>query len=196
MARPILLAAPLLFLSAAAQAHTGIGDASGFAPGFAHPISGIDHVLVMVAVGLFATRLGGRALWLVPLSFVSMMIVGGAFGIAGVALPFVEVGIGLSVVTLGMAVAAGYRVPTAVAMAMVGLFAIFHGHAHGVEMPDSAAGLVYGLGFVLATATLHACGIGVGLVAGRTAEASGSRILQAAGSAMALTGIAILTGAM
>ena len=138
-------------------------------------------------------RTGGRALWLVPLSFVSMMVVGSAFGIAGVNLPFVEIGIGLSVVVLGFAVAFGFHIPTAAAMALVGFFAIFHGHAHGAEMPGSASGFEYGGGFVLATATLHACGIGLGLLIGRMGETS-ARILRATGSAMALAGIAILAG--
>src|SRR5580704_18011312 len=163
MLRLISLIGTLLVASTAAYAHTGVGDTSGFVHGFAHPISGVDHVLVMVAVGLFAAHLGGRALWLVPLSFVSMMVVGGACGMAGVELPFVEVGIGMSVVILGLAVAIGYRIPTAAAMAMVGLFAVFHGHAHGVEMPESTSGLEYGIGFLLATALLHVCGISLGL---------------------------------
>jgi urease accessory protein len=186
----------LLIASTAAQAHTGIGDTSGLIHGFAHPIGGVDHVLVMVAVGLFAAHLGGRTLWLVPLSFISIMIVGGALGMAGVGLPFVEVGIGLSVVILGIAVASGFHVPTAAAMAMVALFAVFHGYAHGTEMPESASGLEYGIGFVLATAMLHASGIGIGLLIGRMSQFYGNRILQAAGSAMALAGVAILTGYM
>jgi urease accessory protein len=183
-----------LLITSTAQAHTGVGDTNGFVHGFAHPISSIDHILAMVAVGLLAAHLGGRALWLVPLSFVSMMSVGGAFGMAGVGLPFVEIGIGLSVVILGLAVAWGFQIPTAAAMALVGFFAIFHGHAHGAEMPESASGLAYGVGFVLATATLHACGIGLGLLVGRMSEAYGNRVLQMTGSAMALVGIAILTG--
>src|SRR4051794_25073867 len=140
------VAALLISVASAAQAHTGIGDTAGFAHGFAHPLGGIDHVVVMVAVGLFAARLGGRALWLVPLSFVSVMIAGGALGMAGIDVPFVEFGIGLSVVVLGLAVAFGLHLPTAAAMALVGVFAIFHGHAHGAEMPESASGLIYGAG--------------------------------------------------
>jgi urease accessory protein len=192
--RALTFAALSMIATSAAQAHVGVGDTNGFVHGFGHPISGIDHVLVMVAVGLFAAHLGGRALWAVPLSFVSMMIVGGAFGMAGVGLPFVEVGIGLSVVILGLAVAIGYRMPTAAAMAMVGVFAIFHGHAHGAEMPEATSGLEYGIGFTLATAMLHAFGIGLGLTVGKMSDAFGNRVLQAAGTAMALAGIAILTG--
>jgi urease accessory protein len=188
MLRPaLLITAALLVTSTTAQAHTGVGDATGFIHGFGHPLSGIDHILAVVA-------LGGRALWLVPLSFVSMMIAGGAFGLADVHLPFVEVGVGLSVVVLGVAVATGFHTPTAAAMALVGFFAIFHGHAHGAEMPESASGFEYGGGFVLATAILHACGIGIGLLVGRLPGAYGTRVLQVTGSAMALIGIAILTG--
>jgi urease accessory protein len=189
-----LLAIALLFASTFAHAHTGVGDTNGFAHGFAHPISGLDHVLVMVAVGLFAAHLGGRALWLVPLSFVSMMIVGGVFGMTGVELPFVETGIGLSIVILGVAVAFGLRLPTVAAMAMVGLFAIFHGRTHGAEMPESASGFEYAVGFVIATVMLHACGIGIGILLGRMTEATGGRISRVAGSAMALAGLAILGG--
>ena len=172
----------------------GSAATAGLTHGFAHPLGGIDHVLVMVAVGLFAAHLGRRALWLVPLSFISMMVIGGAFGMAGIGLPFVEIGIGLSVVVLGLAVACGFHLPTAAAMALVGLFAIFHGHAHGAEMPETASGLAYGAGFALATALLHATGIVIGLGLGRAGAAIGRRALQTAGSAMALAGIAILAG--
>jgi len=185
MRRLILIAAALI-ASTAAQAHVGVGDANGFVHGFGHPLSGIDHILAMVAVGLFAAHLGGRALYLVPLSFVGMMIVGGALGMAGVHLPYVEVGIGFSVVVLGAAVAFGLNVPTAIAMALVGFFAIFHGHSHGTEMPETASGLEYGAGFILATAALHAIGIGVGLAIGMASEACGKRILQTVGGAMAV----------
>ena len=188
--------AALLLASSSAFAHTGIGDANGFAHGFVHPIGGIDHVLVMVAVGLFAVHLGGRALWAVPLSFVTMMIVGGAAATAGLELPFVETGVGLSVVALGAAVAFGLHLPTAIAMAVVGLFAIFHGHAHGAEMPASTSGFEYGAGFVIATATLHACGISLGLLLGKLGETRGARISRAAGGAMALAGVAILAGVL
>jgi urease accessory protein len=132
-----------------AFAHTGVGDTAGFVHGFIHPIGGLDHVLAMVAVGLFAALLGGRALWLVPFSFVSMMAVGGALGMGGVALPFAEFGIGLSVVAFGVAVAFRLHMPIAVAMALAGFFAVFHGHAHGAEMPDTASGFEYAAGFLL-----------------------------------------------
>jgi urease accessory protein len=190
----LLMVFAALMASSAAQAHTGIGDTNGFVHGFSHPIGGIDHILAMVAVGLFAAQLGGRALLSVPLSFVSMMIVGATFGMAGIELPFAEIGIGLSVVALGIAVAVGLDIPIAAAIAIVGFFAIFHGHAHGLEMPGAASGLEYGLGFVLATASLHLAGIGCGLLIGDSGRLFGRRILQAGGSAMALAGVAILAG--
>jgi urease accessory protein len=195
MSRVLPLAAALLMAATTvAYAHTGVGGTAGLAHGFVHPLGGIDHVLVMVAVGLFAAHLGGRALWLVPLSFISMMILGGTFGMAGMGLPFVEIGIGLSVVVLGLVVAFGFHLPTVAAMALVGLFAVFHGHAHGAEMPETVSGLAYGAGFVAATALLHAAGIGIGLALGRTEAVLRRRALQTTGSAMALAGVAILAG--
>jgi urease accessory protein len=194
MSRLALSLVAALIATTAAHAHTGVGDPHGLVHGFAHPIGGVDHVLAMVAVGLFAAHLGGRALWLVPLSFVAMMTVGGAFGMAGAGLPFVEIAIALSVIVLGLAVAARLHMPTVAAMALVGLFALFHGHAHGAEMPDGVSSMAYGIGFVLATVCLHAVGIGLGLAIGKAGEAFGRRVLQAAGSAMALTGVAIVAG--
>ena len=195
MYRHFLIAAVLL-ASTAAQAHVGVGDTHGFAHGFAHPVSGIDHVLAMIAVGLFAAHLGGRALFLLPLSFIAMMVAGGVLGAAGVSLPFVEAGIGLSVVVFGIAVALNLDIPVAIAMVLVGVFAVFHGYAHGAEMPGTVSGLAYGAGFVVATAALHALGIGLGLVLGKSTRAVGERILQGVGGAMALAGIAILAGYM
>jgi len=177
-----------------AYAHVGVGDTHGLVHGFDHPIGGLDHVLAMVAVGMFAAYLGGRALWLVPSAFVLMMAVGGAFGIAGAPVPFVEIGIAASVIVLGLAVALQWNLPTAAAMALVGFFAIFHGHAHGAEMPADAAGLSYALGFMLATAILHLVGIGTGLAFGRIGATTSRVALQAGGGAMALAGAAILTG--
>ena len=180
-------------LPTAALAHTGIGAAGGFAHGFWHPIGGLDHVLAMVAVGALAARLGGRALWIVPAAFVAMMAVGGFIGMEGIGLPFVETGIALSVVVLGGAIALGWRLPVAAASAVVGLFAVFHGHAHGSEMPIDASGLAYGLGFMLATAALHVVGIGLGVAIGRIGARS-KLVLQASGGAMALAGVALLGG--
>ena len=151
-----------------AHAHPGHG-VSGFAAGVSHPVHGLDHILAMVAVGLWAAQLGGRAKWLVPASFVSVMAIGGALGMAGVAMPFAEQGIFASVLILGVLIAAAVRLPLAASMGIVGLFALCHGQAHGLEMPGNAAGLAYGAGFVIATALLHATGIGCGLTIQRLA---------------------------
>ena len=188
-----LAALAATLLPTAALAHTGVGDTSGFAHGFWHPIGGLDHVLAMVAVGAFAARLGGRALWIVPTAFVAMMAVGGLAGMEGIQLPFVETGIALSVVVLGLVVAFRWKLPVAAASALVGLFAIFHGHAHGSEMPIDASGLAYAVGFMLATASLHVAGIGLGLAVGRIGARS-RLALQASGGAMALAGVALLSG--
>jgi urease accessory protein len=175
-------------------AHTGIGATNGFAHGFAHPLSGVDHVLAMVAVGIFAAHLCGHALWALPLTFVSMMAAGGALGMVGVPLPYAEIGIGLSVVAFGSAIAFRLSLPVVAGMALVGVFAIFHGHAHGSEMPDTASGFAYGPGFVIATAILHAVGIGMGLAIRLLSELRGRRVTQVGGGVMALAGAAILTG--
>src|SRR5215468_5900020 len=181
--------AAFAFVPVAASAHVGVGDTHGFAHGFLHPLSGIDHPLAMVAVGLFAACLGGRALWLVPLSFVSVMALAGIAGSVGIKLPFVEIGIGMSIVVLGLAIAFQLSVPTLVAMGLVGFFAIFHGHAHGIEM----SGLFYGAGFICATTLLHAIGVGLGLTIGKTGPVYSPRIVQIAGSIMVISGVAILT---
>jgi len=187
-------AALLIAMPVAALAHTGHGDAGGFTHGFTHPLGGLDHVLAMVAVGLFAAHLGARALWLVPATFVAAMALGGALGMAGVALPFVETAIALSVVVFGLAVALRMSVPVLGAMALVGFFAIFHGHAHGAEMPVDASGARYAAGFLAATALLHCAGILLGLTIARLGAFAGRRAVQVAGGAMALAGVAILVG--
>jgi urease accessory protein len=192
--QPALLA---IFLApTAALAHTGVGGTSGFMHGFMHPLGGLDHQLAMILVGIFAYQLGGRALWLVPLTFVGVMALGGFLGVAGVPIPFIETGIALSVIVLGAIVAFGARIPVAVAMGIVGLFAIFHGHAHGSEMPLDASGVAYGLGFMLATAILHAVGIGIGFLIGMTSKSLGNNVYRLAGGLASLAGIAILVGAI
>jgi urease accessory protein len=192
VARIAATSAALLAFSGAALAHNGAGDAHGLADGFLHPIGGVDHVLAMVAVGLYAALLGGRALWLVPASFVAVMAIGGAVGMAGVSLPYTEIGVALSVIVLGLAVALRLSVPTLAAMALVGFFATFHGYAHGAEMPQDASGYAYAAGLVLASALLHAAGVAFGLGFGRMGAPAGHRLIQAGGGAMALAGIAIL----
>ena len=188
--RPTLLTtliAAFVLAPAIALAHTGGAETSGLMYGLAHPISGIDHVLAMVAVGLLSAHLDGRALWLVPLSFVGVMVIGGALCMAGIQVPFAEVGIGLSVIVLGSAVAFRFNLPTLAAMALVGFFAVFHGYVHGAELPAAASGLPYAVGFVGATALLQGVGAGFGLLIGR-------RVVQAGGGAIAVLGIAILSG--
>jgi urease accessory protein len=174
-----------------AQAHPGHGPASGFMSGLNHPLHGLDHILAMVAVGLWAAQLGGRSLWAVPATFVSVMILGGALGMMGVPLPMVETGILLSVLALGLLIAAAARLPLAASMVIVGLFALFHGHAHGTEIPLAASGLSYGFGFVAATTLLHTAGIGLGLAAQKLASA---RAIRYAGAAIALCGLCLWLG--
>lgn len=156
---PAALAAFLTLAATPALAHTGAGQVAGMAAGFAHPLTGLDHVLAMVAVGVLAAQQGGRAVWFVPAAFVAMIVASAFLGVAGVALPFVELGIVGSVIVLGAVVAAGRRMQLSAAMTLVGALAVFHGHAHGTEMPVDANGLAYGTGFVLATALLHVVGL-------------------------------------
>src|SRR5438067_6654430 len=146
-----LILASFLLLTPA-LAHPGMGDTTGLAHGMSHPVGGADHVLAMVAVGLLAALTGGRAVWLVPTSFVAMMALGGALAMAGIGIPFVEIGIGLSVVVFGAAIAWRADLPVLAAAAVVGLFAVFHGHVHGAEIPDTVSGFEYGIGFMLAAA--------------------------------------------
>ncbi|MCE9590994.1 MAG: HupE/UreJ family protein [Planctomycetes bacterium] len=176
----LLLAAPAMVM-----AHPGHGT-TGWEHGLLHPLTGLDHVLAMLAVGLLAAQMGGRARWALPLSFVSAMVLGGALGMAGVGLPYVEPAILASVVILGVMVAAAFALPLGAVTTVVGVMAIFHGHAHGSEMPETASGLVYGVGFVATTALLHAAGLGAGLLAVRVS----SRVwLRYAGLAVAFGGV-------
>ncbi|HXV23232.1 MAG TPA: HupE/UreJ family protein [Alphaproteobacteria bacterium] len=194
--RLLCLVLAVCLAPSAAFAHTGIGESSGLMHGLMHPLWGLDHQLAMILVGIFAYQLGGRALWLVPLTFVTVMALGGLLGVNGMALPFVEIGIALSVVILGAIVAFGIKAPVAAAMALVGLFAIFHGHAHGTEMPLDASGAAYGLGFMLATALLHAAGIVIGLLIGMAAKPLGQNVYRAVGGLASLAGVALLLGAL
>ena len=186
-----LLPALLLLVPGAALAHPGHGEAVGFAHGFAHPVAGLDHVLAMVAVGLLAALRGGAARWVLPGAFLGMMAAGAGLGAAGAALPFAETGIGLSVVAFGLAILLGLRLPLPGLVALVGVFAVFHGYAHGTEMPETASGLAYGLGFLAGTALLHAAGLGLGLLAGERRRAA-----PALGAAVALSGLTLLAGAL
>jgi urease accessory protein len=177
--------AALTLLPTLAHAHPG-HDAAGFAQGFAHPLLGLDHILAMLAVGLWAVQLGGRALWIVPASFVGAMVLGGALGSSGFALPFVEQSILASVLILGVLIAAAARLPLAASAVIVGAFSIFHGFAHGAEMPGAGSAVTYGLGFVAATALLHAAGIAAGLM---TRQLAHGQWIRVAGGAIAMTAV-------
>jgi urease accessory protein len=178
-------------LASPAFAHTGVGlfGQSGFAAGFLHPLMGLDHELAMLGVGVWAVQLGKRAIWLVPISFVTVMIVGAIFGIMGAPLPMVEFGIGGSVLVIGALIAFSARMPVALAMAVVAAFAFFHGHAHGTELPGFAHPVAYGAGFVLATSLLHAAGIAIAWLVRRHATRLPFRV---AGAAMAAVGLGLL----
>ena len=169
-----------------ALAYAHVGEAGGFGHGVLHPFSGLDHLCAMVAVGLWAAQMGGRSLWVVPLTFVSAMVVGGALGISGVGLPFIEQGIILSVLMLGVLIAAAIRLPLGLSSGMVGLFALFHGYAHGAEMPVSAIAMDYAFGFVMATAALHMIGIFCGAGMQRLLN---KRAIPVAGAGIALFGV-------
>jgi len=175
-----------LLVAWGAEAHP-LHDAGGWVAGFAHPFLGWDHLLAMIAVGLWAAQLGGRALWILPATFVSVMVCGALLAVAGLALPHVESGIAASLLALGLLVAFAARLPLAVGAALVGAFALFHGHAHGSELPAMTSAWAFGAGFVVATALLHLVGIGIG----RSARAQAVRI---AGGSLALFGLSLLTG--
>lgn len=181
---------PSAFLTTAlwpalAWAHAEQGRAAGLLAGLRHPVSGLDHVVAMISVGLWGAQLGPPAVWLLPVTFPMVMAFGGMLGLSGVRLPGVEAAIALSGIALGLAVLAEWRPPPWLGALMVGFFAVFHGHAHGAELPPGGNGLLYSLGFVVATGALHATGIGIGAVHrwpwGRAA-------LRVAGAAVAATG--------
>lgn len=181
----------LASLAFAAQAHTGIGATAGFGAGFFHPLAGADHVLAMVAVGLLGVQLGGRALWALPLAFIATMLVAGGIGLLGPALPIVEFGIIGSIIVLGALIAFNARLPLIVSVLIVAVFAFFHGHAHGAEMPATAGALGYGAGFALATALLHGVGICAGLLAQRLQPVwirAGGGVIAAAGLLIGFAG--------
>lgn len=186
-------AAIVLLAASPALAHEGAGIAGGFASGFMHPILGWDHVVAMVAVGLWGAFLGKPAIWLLPVVFPVVMAFGGALGVTGVPLPAVETGIAASAVVLGLVVAAALRPPLWVAAVIVGVFAIFHGHAHGTELPDAANPVAYAAGFVIGTGLLHLVGIGFGLL---TRWRSGALAVRAGGGVIAAVGAGFLFGVL
>jgi urease accessory protein len=191
-----LVAAVLLFMLVwprLAMAHVQGGEAAGFWSGLGHPISGLDHVLAMISVGLWGAQLGAPAVWVLPVTFPMVMAFGGMLGLLGLSLPGVEIGIALSAIVLGLMIFREARPPLWVAALVVGVFAIFHGHAHGTELPAGQSGLLYSIGFVIATGLLHATGIALGLVHRWSA---GKLALRAAGVLVAAAGLGFLWGAI
>lgn len=174
-----LFALILAIVPDCAFAHEQAGVAGGFVSGFLHPIFGPDHVVAMVAVGLWGAQLGSPAIWILPITFPLIMAFGGLLGVMGVPIPSVEIGIALSAVALGFVVALAARPPLWAAMVLVGIFAIFHGHAHGTELPSAANPLAYGVGFVVATGLLHLTGILIGLAIARPLGATAVRVCGA-----------------
>ena len=184
----------MLLAPSVAFAHPGHGEGSSLVTGFIHPFNGIDHLLAMTAVGLFAAHVGGRAIWAVPATFVAVMALGGIFGAAGVSLPFAETAIALSVLVFGFVILSGLSPPVVAAMALVGIFAIFHGHAHGSEMPVDSSGILYGAGFMVATTLLHGFGIALGLSIRCFDEVPRRRAMQAYGGVIGLIGAGLTIG--
>lgn len=178
-----------LLWSGAAYAHVEAGSTQGFLGGLYHPVSGLDHVLAMIAVGLWGAQLGAPAVYTLPVAFPMVMAFGGMLGLMGVSMPGVEVGIALSAVVLGIMVLSERKPPIWAAAIIVGFFAMFHGHAHGTELPEGASGLMYSIGFVVATGSLHGVGIGIGLLhrweTGRTA-------IRVAGALVSMAGVFFL----
>jgi urease accessory protein len=192
MSKNIFLAiATWLLLGTSLWAHEDAGMAGGFISGLTHPLFGFDHVVAMIAVGLWGAFLGSPALWVLPVVFPVVMAFGGALGVLGVEVPLVETGIAASAVVLGLMVALALRPKIAIAAVIVGAFAIFHGHAHGTELPEAASPLAYSIGFVISTGLLHLAGIGFGHF---TRWPQGILAVRAGGGVIALVGVGFLTG--
>lgn len=182
-----------LLLPSIVQAHVNAGETAGFWHGFQHPIGGLDHILAMVAVGLWAAQLGGTATFALPLAFVGVMALGGGLGIMSVPLPFVEQGIVASDLILGGLVLVAARLPLAVSVGIVGLLAMFHGYAHGVEMPKDADAISYAIGFIIATTTLHFVGMGTALGIKKFMQ---ERMVRVAGGGIVLAGVYVLVNSL
>jgi len=178
-----------LALGSPVLAHDAAAVGGDFASGFSHPFGGLDHVVAMVAVGLWGAFLGQPAVWLLPVVFPVVMAIGGVLGVAGVPIPFVEFGIALSAVVLGLMVAGAQRPPLWIAALVVGAFAIFHGHAHGTELPGQANALAYSAGFVMATGLLHLAGIALSMLKSWTI---GEWVVRAGGAAITVAGLVFL----
>lgn len=180
------LVALVAAIPALASAHPGHEHASSFMTGFMHPMVGLDHLLAMLAIGLWGASLGGRALWAVPVAFVATMLFGGGLVIAGVQIPFIEQGIALSVILIGALLVSAVRFPVVASVSIAGLFAVFHGAAHGVEIPLHTNAMEYGLGFAAATLALHIVGLGFGTTMIRFQTPIVTRVT---GSLIALAGV-------
>ena len=180
---------PLLLLPGLANAHTFQGE-TGFLSGIFHPVLGFDHLLAMLCVGIVSAQMGGRAIWTVPLTFVSVMGLGGFFGMQNIPIPGVEYGIALSVLILGLAVASGKKNHFLAVYLGVAFFAVFHGHAHGAEMPAMADPLIFSLGFLIGTAVIHLVGVGIGLTAAHIQN--GMQTLRYVGAGIAGIGVYIV----
>ena len=185
--RTLTVAVITILFATPAWAHTGAGASGGFLHGFTHPLSGLDHFLAMVAVGMWSAFLGRPLVWVLPVTFPLIMIVGGAFAVLGVPVPMVEGLIAASVVVLGVAILVGWRAPAAVAVAMIATFGFVHGYAHGTELPHAALPAAYASGFVLATVLLHLSGIALGLAL--TRQPVGMMPLRTVGALIAATGV-------
>ena len=188
-----LVAILICVLPQSALAHSEVGVAGGAISGFLHPLSGLDHVVAMVAVGLWGAFLGAPAIWLLPIVFPLIMVCGGVLGIIGVPVPMVEIGIAVSAVVLGLLVAGAVRLPIAIAAAIVGAFGMFHGYAHGTELPNAANAIAYSAGFVVATGMLHLTGVALGLL---TRWPYGIWAVRGGGLVVALVGVFFLRSAM
>jgi urease accessory protein len=185
--------ATLLVHTPFAHAHVERGQATGFMLGFEHPWSGLDHVVAMLAVGIWGAQLGAPAVWLLPVVFPMVMAQGAFLGLIGLPLPGVEVGIALSALLLGAMVGGAVRPKLVVAVFLVGAFAVFHGHAHGTELPAGQSGLLYSMGFVIATGCLHGLGIALGLLHRWPA---GKLALRGTGALIAVMGAVFLWRAL
>jgi urease accessory protein len=188
------LAIALALVPGIATASAAAGSGASFALGVEHPLTHLDHMLVMVAVGLLGAQLGGRALWLMPATFVTLCAAGGAIGLAGYGLPFVEIGVAISVLALGVLIAAQLPLPTGLTVGMVAAFALFHGHAHGAEAPLGVSAAGYMAGFVTATAVLHGAGLALGRLLQRQELGWARRAVRFGGGSMALAGVAMVGG--
>lgn len=197
--RVLLILALLLFLlvlPTIAYAHdeTTVARFGSFIAGLTHPILGLDHLLAMLSVGIISAQIGGKAIWQVPTTFVAVMAIGGTLGLLGVGLTAIEFGIALSVLALGVAIFMEKGIPIAVVMVAVGLFAIFHGYAHGAEMPSLAQPVRYALGFLTGTAVIHITGVLIGDIPSH--YKSGPIILRSLGAVIAVCGILFLVGVL